>query len=116
MCRASGQFSIPFAGQLLNILISSLIDKIVGFQCVVLNVKSHIVYFFLLGKFYCKPHFTHCKISNKHRKRRATLQVQGKVCMGYVTNARNTEAALSGAGYNTCIVWFSNETRSSSVK
>ncbi|NWY00055.1 MICA2 monooxygenase, partial [Nothoprocta ornata] len=31
------------------------------------------------GKFYCKPHFTHCKISNKHRKRRATLQVQGKV-------------------------------------
>uniref|UniRef100_A0A8C3GP73 F-actin monooxygenase n=1 Tax=Cairina moschata TaxID=8855 RepID=A0A8C3GP73_CAIMO len=30
------------------------------------------------GKFYCKPHFTHCKISNKHRKRRATLQVQGK--------------------------------------
>uniref|UniRef100_A0A669QWE0 F-actin monooxygenase n=1 Tax=Phasianus colchicus TaxID=9054 RepID=A0A669QWE0_PHACC len=26
------------------------------------------------GKFYCKPHFTHCKISNKHRKRRATLQ------------------------------------------
>uniref|UniRef100_A0A8B9DWJ6 F-actin monooxygenase n=1 Tax=Anser cygnoides TaxID=8845 RepID=A0A8B9DWJ6_ANSCY len=68
------------------------------------------------GKFYCKPHFTHCKISNKHRKRRATLQVQGKVCMGYVTNARNTEAALSGAGYNTCIVWFSNETRSSSVK
>ncbi|NXI69835.1 MICA2 monooxygenase, partial [Anseranas semipalmata] len=31
------------------------------------------------GKFYCKPHFTHCKISNKHRKRRVTLQVQGKV-------------------------------------
>uniref|UniRef100_A0A669QZ65 F-actin monooxygenase n=1 Tax=Phasianus colchicus TaxID=9054 RepID=A0A669QZ65_PHACC len=31
------------------------------------------------GKFYCKPHFTHCKISNKHRKRRATLQVQCKV-------------------------------------
>lgn len=30
------------------------------------------------GKFYCKPHFTHCKISTKHRKRRATLQVQGK--------------------------------------
>ncbi|KAM8807869.1 F-actin-monooxygenase MICAL2 [Eudromia elegans] len=30
------------------------------------------------GKFYCKPHFTHCKINNKHRKRRATLQVQGK--------------------------------------
>ncbi|NXN40624.1 MICA2 monooxygenase, partial [Rhinoptilus africanus] len=31
------------------------------------------------GKFYCKPHFTHCKISSKHRKRRATLQIQGKV-------------------------------------
>ncbi|NXP09043.1 MICA2 monooxygenase, partial [Thinocorus orbignyianus] len=31
------------------------------------------------GKFYCKPHFTHCKISTKHRKRRATLQIQGKV-------------------------------------
>ncbi|NXI90064.1 MICA2 monooxygenase, partial [Psophia crepitans] len=30
-------------------------------------------------KFYCKPHFTHCKISTKHRKRRATLQSQGKV-------------------------------------
>ncbi|XP_050566759.1 LOW QUALITY PROTEIN: F-actin-monooxygenase MICAL2 [Cygnus atratus] len=30
------------------------------------------------GKFYCKPHFAHCKMSNKHRKRRATLQVQGK--------------------------------------
>uniref|UniRef100_A0A8C3PK20 F-actin monooxygenase n=1 Tax=Calidris pygmaea TaxID=425635 RepID=A0A8C3PK20_9CHAR len=30
------------------------------------------------GKFYCKPHFTHCKISSKHRKRRATLQIQGK--------------------------------------
>ncbi|XP_053924092.1 F-actin-monooxygenase MICAL2 [Cuculus canorus] len=30
------------------------------------------------GKFYCKPHFTHCKISSKHRKRRATLQLQGK--------------------------------------
>ncbi|XP_075019287.1 F-actin-monooxygenase MICAL2 isoform X2 [Calonectris borealis] len=30
------------------------------------------------GKFYCKPHFTHCKMSTKHRKRRATLQVQGK--------------------------------------
>ncbi|XP_065539149.1 F-actin-monooxygenase MICAL2 isoform X4 [Lathamus discolor] len=29
------------------------------------------------GKFYCKPHFTHCKISTK-RKRRATLQIQGK--------------------------------------
>ncbi|NXU83912.1 MICA2 monooxygenase, partial [Xiphorhynchus elegans] len=30
------------------------------------------------GKFYCKPHFTHCKISTKHRKRRATLQIPGK--------------------------------------
>uniref|UniRef100_A0A672UWC4 F-actin monooxygenase n=1 Tax=Strigops habroptila TaxID=2489341 RepID=A0A672UWC4_STRHB len=30
------------------------------------------------GKFYCKPHFTHCKISTKQRKRRATLQIQGK--------------------------------------
>ncbi|XP_019375114.1 PREDICTED: protein-methionine sulfoxide oxidase MICAL2 isoform X4 [Gavialis gangeticus] len=30
------------------------------------------------GKFYCKPHFTHCKISNKHRKRRATLPIQEK--------------------------------------
>ncbi|XP_019330066.1 PREDICTED: protein-methionine sulfoxide oxidase MICAL2 isoform X3 [Aptenodytes forsteri] len=30
------------------------------------------------GKFYCKPHFTHCKISTKDRKRRATLQIQGK--------------------------------------
>ncbi|NXE10424.1 MICA2 monooxygenase, partial [Lophotis ruficrista] len=30
------------------------------------------------GKFYCKPHFTHCKTSTKHRKRRATLQLQGK--------------------------------------
>ncbi|NXF78867.1 MICA2 monooxygenase, partial [Sclerurus mexicanus] len=31
------------------------------------------------GKFYCKPHFTHCKISTKHRKRRAALQIPGKV-------------------------------------
>ncbi|NXE37645.1 MICA2 monooxygenase, partial [Ptilorrhoa leucosticta] len=30
------------------------------------------------GKFYCKPHFTHCKMSTKHRKRRATIQVHGK--------------------------------------
>ncbi|XP_039242136.1 F-actin-monooxygenase MICAL2 isoform X2 [Pipra filicauda] len=30
------------------------------------------------GKFYCKPHFTHCKISTKHRKRRATLPIPGK--------------------------------------
>ncbi|NXP44788.1 MICA2 monooxygenase, partial [Heliornis fulica] len=32
-------------------------------------------------KFYCKPHFKHCKASTKHRKRRATLQIQGKVCI-----------------------------------
>ncbi|KAM7034953.1 F-actin-monooxygenase MICAL2 isoform 5-T5 [Acridotheres tristis] len=30
------------------------------------------------GKFYCKPHFTHCKTSTKHRKRRATIQVHGQ--------------------------------------
>ncbi|XP_030129303.4 F-actin-monooxygenase MICAL2 isoform X1 [Taeniopygia guttata] len=30
------------------------------------------------GKFYCKPHFTHCRISTKHRKRRATIQIHGK--------------------------------------
>ncbi|KFU87077.1 Protein-methionine sulfoxide oxidase MICAL2, partial [Chaetura pelagica] len=30
-------------------------------------------------KFYCKAHFKQCKISSKHRKRRATLQLQGKV-------------------------------------
>ncbi|XP_010145044.1 PREDICTED: protein-methionine sulfoxide oxidase MICAL2 [Eurypyga helias] len=34
------------------------------------------------GKFYCKPHFTHCKMSTKHRKRRATLQSQGKEATG----------------------------------
>nr|XP_013044530.1 F-actin-monooxygenase MICAL2 isoform X12 [Anser cygnoides] len=43
------------------------------------------------GKFYCKPHFTHCKISNKHRKRRATLQVQGKEA----TEARKKEEPKS---------------------
>uniref|UniRef100_A0A669R8J5 F-actin monooxygenase n=1 Tax=Phasianus colchicus TaxID=9054 RepID=A0A669R8J5_PHACC len=47
------------------------------------------------GKFYCKPHFTHCKISNKHRKRRATLQVQCKVRIGYIINAENIAAAFS---------------------
>nr|XP_032647689.1 F-actin-monooxygenase MICAL2 isoform X5 [Chelonoidis abingdonii] len=31
------------------------------------------------GKFYCKPHFIHCKTSNKHRKRRSTLKTQEKV-------------------------------------
>uniref|UniRef100_A0A674HBH4 F-actin monooxygenase n=1 Tax=Taeniopygia guttata TaxID=59729 RepID=A0A674HBH4_TAEGU len=30
------------------------------------------------GKFYCKPHFTHCRTSTKHRKRRATIQIHGK--------------------------------------
>uniref|UniRef100_A0A8C8SVP1 F-actin monooxygenase n=1 Tax=Pelusios castaneus TaxID=367368 RepID=A0A8C8SVP1_9SAUR len=30
------------------------------------------------GKFYCKPHFTHCKTSNKHRKRLSTLKTQEK--------------------------------------
>ncbi|NXY03018.1 MICA2 monooxygenase, partial [Pteruthius melanotis] len=35
------------------------------------------------GKFYCKPHFTHCKISTKHRKRRATIQVHGKVWIAW---------------------------------
>ncbi|KAI1232799.1 Protein-methionine sulfoxide oxidase MICAL2, partial [Lamprotornis superbus] len=30
------------------------------------------------GKFYCKPHFTHCKTSMKHRKRRATIQIHGQ--------------------------------------
>uniref|UniRef100_A0A8C2SP38 F-actin monooxygenase n=1 Tax=Coturnix japonica TaxID=93934 RepID=A0A8C2SP38_COTJA len=49
------------------------------------------------GKFYCKPHFTHCKISNKHRKRRATLQVQCKVRIAYIINTENIEAAVSGA-------------------
>uniref|UniRef100_A0A674IHE4 F-actin monooxygenase n=1 Tax=Terrapene triunguis TaxID=2587831 RepID=A0A674IHE4_9SAUR len=33
------------------------------------------------GKFYCKPHFTQCKTSNKHRKRRSTLKTQEKVCI-----------------------------------
>ncbi|XP_029438778.1 F-actin-monooxygenase MICAL2 isoform X4 [Rhinatrema bivittatum] len=28
------------------------------------------------GKFYCKPHFMHCKKHNKHRKRRAELKAQ----------------------------------------
>ncbi|XP_073203721.1 F-actin-monooxygenase MICAL2 isoform X10 [Lepidochelys kempii] len=31
------------------------------------------------GKFYCKSHFTHCKTSNKHRKRRSTLKTQEKL-------------------------------------
>ncbi|TFJ95543.1 activator of basal transcription 1 [Platysternon megacephalum] len=48
------------------------------------------------GKFYCKPHFTHCKTSNKHRKRRSTLKTQEKVCIGYTSNAINVEAVLWG--------------------
>ncbi|XP_040415259.1 F-actin-monooxygenase MICAL2 isoform X2 [Cygnus olor] len=43
------------------------------------------------GKFYCKPHFAHCKMSNKHRKRRVTLQVQGKEA----TEARKKEEPKS---------------------
>ncbi|NWW10527.1 MICA2 monooxygenase, partial [Oreocharis arfaki] len=39
------------------------------------------------GKFYCKPHFTHCKISTKHRKRRATIQVHGKVWIDSIAKA-----------------------------
>ncbi|NXW45404.1 MICA2 monooxygenase, partial [Nyctiprogne leucopyga] len=55
------------------------------------------------GKFYCKPHFTHCKISTKHRKRRATLQFQGKVCIEAwkkeepKPTATTTESTLSTA-------------------
>ncbi|KFO12857.1 Protein-methionine sulfoxide oxidase MICAL2, partial [Balearica regulorum gibbericeps] len=54
-------------------------------------------------KFYCKPHFTHCKISTKHRKRRATLQIQGKVCIEAwkkeepKPTATTTESTLSTA-------------------
>lgn len=96
-----------------SFLFLSLIDIIACFQCSIENatVKSYIVYFFLLGKFYCKPHFTHCKISNKHRKRRATLQVQGKVCMGYVTNARNTGGSFiwSRVQYMCSLVFKWNE-------
>ncbi|XP_074853473.1 F-actin-monooxygenase MICAL2 isoform X7 [Carettochelys insculpta] len=31
------------------------------------------------GKFYCKPHFAHCKTSKKHRKRQPLLKTQEKV-------------------------------------
>nr|XP_014428172.1 F-actin-monooxygenase MICAL2 isoform X9 [Pelodiscus sinensis] len=31
------------------------------------------------GKFYCKPHFTRCKTSNKYRKRPSMLKMQEKV-------------------------------------
>lgn len=30
------------------------------------------------GKFYCKPHFIHCKTNSKQRKRRAELKQQGE--------------------------------------
>ncbi|NXG71253.1 MICA2 monooxygenase, partial [Baryphthengus martii] len=54
------------------------------------------------GKFYCKPHFTHCKISTKHRKRRATLQIQGKTTEAWKKEERKptvttTESTLSTA-------------------
>ncbi|NWH20218.1 MICA2 monooxygenase, partial [Grus americana] len=53
-------------------------------------------------KFYCKPHFTHCKISTKHRKRRATLQIQGKATEAWKKEepkptATTTESTLSTA-------------------
>ncbi|NXW87527.1 MICA2 monooxygenase, partial [Alopecoenas beccarii] len=55
------------------------------------------------GKFYCKPHFKHCKISSKHRKRRATLQLQGKVPEAWKKEEPKpteptTESTLSTAG------------------
>ncbi|NXV11891.1 MICA2 monooxygenase, partial [Cepphus grylle] len=54
------------------------------------------------GKFYCKPHFTHCKISTKHRKRRATLQIQGKATEAWKkeepkATETTTESTLSTA-------------------
>ncbi|NXR22790.1 MICA2 monooxygenase, partial [Cinclus mexicanus] len=54
------------------------------------------------GKFYCKPHFTHCKISTKHRKRRATIQIHGQVIDAWKkVEAKpaemNTESTLSPA-------------------
>ncbi|NWT39797.1 MICA2 monooxygenase, partial [Chroicocephalus maculipennis] len=54
------------------------------------------------GKFYCKPHFTHCKISTKHRKRRATLQLQGKATEAWKeeepkATETTTESTLSTA-------------------
>ncbi|NWU47660.1 MICA2 monooxygenase, partial [Dromas ardeola] len=54
------------------------------------------------GKFYCKPHFTHCKISSKHRKRRATLQIQGKATEAWKkeepkATETTTESTLSTA-------------------
>ncbi|NWU36399.1 MICA2 monooxygenase, partial [Hylia prasina] len=55
------------------------------------------------GKFYCKPHFTHCKISTKHRKRRATIQIHGKEAIDAWKKAEakpteiTTESTLSTA-------------------
>ncbi|XP_074774580.1 F-actin-monooxygenase MICAL2 isoform X12 [Athene noctua] len=54
------------------------------------------------GKFYCKPHFTHCKISTKHRKRRGTLQIQGKATEAWKKEdpkptETSTESTLSTA-------------------
>ncbi|XP_062351908.1 F-actin-monooxygenase MICAL2 [Cinclus cinclus] len=54
------------------------------------------------GKFYCKPHFTHCKISTKHRKRRATIQIHGQAIDAWKkVEAKpaemNTESTLSPA-------------------
>ncbi|XP_077035590.1 F-actin-monooxygenase MICAL2 isoform X4 [Agelaius phoeniceus] len=55
------------------------------------------------GKFYCKPHFTHCKISTKHRKRRATIQIHGKEAIDAWKKAEakpteiTTESSLSTA-------------------
>ncbi|NXA44481.1 MICA2 monooxygenase, partial [Nothocercus julius] len=49
------------------------------------------------GKFYCKPHFTHCKISNKHRKRRATIQVQGKATEAWKKEDRQCTEPAPGS-------------------
>lgn len=32
------------------------------------------------GKFFCKPHFIHCKTNSQQRKRRAELKQQREVC------------------------------------
>lgn len=36
--------------------------------------------FLLIGKFFCKPHFVHCKTNSQQRKRRAELKQQKEVC------------------------------------
>lgn len=36
--------------------------------------KLHVLVSLLTGKFYCKPHFIHCKTNSKQRKRRAELK------------------------------------------